>query len=166
MARELPGKLVPHLQSVSERMFGGKGPLDFWSADDERSIVNGFMDLAGLLELAELKGESPETWPNGYRMIMKIFSWEAWAQADGWSQYFEASDKKVAGVCSSYIFVGLREEADAVARARKVAEQGGEEAEVSAAHGESSHEYSDDLARLEYLAKWFQDNADFYLYKV
>ncbi len=166
MANRLPENLIPHLQNVSQRMFKGKAPLDFWRWGNEQSMVTGFMDLAGLLELAAVNGESPDTWPHGYRMIMVLFSWEGWAQSDGWSQYFEASDEQVTGLCSLYEFVGLPEEAEAISRARRVAGQGGDEADVSAAYGASKHAFSLDLDRLDYLAKWFRDNADFYLYKV
>ncbi len=166
MTDQLPDRLVPHLQNVSQRMFDGRAPLDFWRWGDDQAIITGFMDLAALLELAVVKGESPETWPNGYRMIMQLFGWEGWAQSDGWSQYFEASDAQIAGVCSLYRFVGLPEEAKAITRAHAAVNQGGEVEDVSAAYSASTHDYSHDLDRLDYLAKWFRDNADFYLYKV
>ncbi len=166
MANLLPDNLVPHLQSVNQRMFDGRAPLDFWRWGNEQSMVTGFMDLAGLLQLAALNGESPDTWPNGYRMIMLLFNWEASAQSDGWSQYFSTPDEQVASVCSLYKFVGLPEEAEAISKAREVVGRGGNEADVSAAYAASRHALSVDLDRLEHLAKWFRDNADFYLYKV
>ena len=120
MPNELPDNIVPHLQSVNQKMFYGQAPLDFWQLDDDQSVTDGFMELAAILELAVLEGEFPEKWPNGYRMIMVLFSWEGSAQSDGWSQYFEASDEQLTGVCSLYKFVDLPEEAEAITRAHEV----------------------------------------------
>ena len=146
-------------------MFDGREPLDFWSWGDDRAMVTGFMDLACMLELAVLNGESPELWPAGYRKLMLLFNWEASAQSDGWSQYFEATDELVEAVCTLFRFIGLPEEADAIRRARSAADEGGDVEELSAAYNAVRHEMSVDLDRLEYMARWFRDNAGFYLYR-
>ncbi len=166
MPSELPDNIVPYLQAVNQRMFEGQAPLDFWRMDDDRSIVTGFMDLAGLLQLAILDGETHETWPSGYKMLMVLFQWEAEAQSDGWNQYFESSDDHIEGVCSLYKFVGLPDEAQSIRRARNAGNQSGLVEDVSAAYGAATHPYSADLDRLDFLAHWFRDNADFYLYKL
>ena len=166
MPNQLPEQLIPHLEKVNKRMFRRGIPLDFWRAESIEHVVGGFMDLAGILKLAIIDGESPDTWPTGYRMLMVLFDWEASAQSDGWSQYYESSDEQIKGVCALYKLVGLEAEAKSIERAHKVASHSSDDNVVAAAYDALRHDYSMDLDRIEYLAAWFRDNADFYLYKV
>ena len=129
------------------------------------SILNGFMDLAACLQLAVLDGHAPEEWPAGYVMLMALFNWEAGAQTDGWSQYFESTDGEIENVCMLFQHVGLPDEADSICRARKAADSDSDTSVVADAYGAQVHEYSIDLDRLEYLTQWFCDGSDELLYR-
>lgn len=162
--KSLPENIRPILETVRERFFSADSQLDFWRGSYDPSMINGFMDLAAHLQLAIFDGQSPESWPPGYTMLMVLFAWESSAQADGWSQYFESSDGEIDAVCMLYTHVELPEEAEAIRRARSVAEVDDDPSAVSAAYDAESHDYSGDLDRLEYLAKWFCEGADELLY--
>jgi hypothetical protein len=168
MARNLPDEIVPILETVQSRFFSKDTPLDFWRTEQGQSLLNGFMDLAAQLQLALFDGHAPEEWPAGYMMLMVLFNWEAAAQADGWTQYFESSDGEIDSVCMLFKHIGLPEEAEAIRRAREAAdltESDSDTAVVAKAYGAKLHEYSVDLDRLEYLAKWFYEGADELLYR-
>jgi len=165
MERNLPNELIPILETVQSRFFSNDTPLDFWEIDHGPSILNGFMDLAAHLQLAIFEGHSPEKWPVGYMMLMVLFNWEADAQADGWSQYFESSDAEIDGVCMLFKHVGLPDEAESVRRAYEAADCESDTDVVADAYGAQAHEYSVDLDRLEYLTQWFCDGADELLYR-
>lgn len=164
MPKSLPESIEPILQIVNERFFSAEAPLDFWRGGYDPSLINGFMDLAAHLQLAIFDGQSPESWPHGYTMLMVLFAWESGAQADGWSQYFDSTDGEIDAVCMLYKHVGLPEEAESIRRARSAAEHDDDRSAVSAAYGAERHECSDDVNRLEYLAKWFCEGADELLY--
>ena len=165
MAKNLPAELIPILETVQSRIFSKDTPLDFWRIDHGPSILNGFMDLAAHLQLAILDGHSAEKWPAGYLMLMVLFNWEAAAQADGWSQYFDSSDRQIDSVCRLFIHVGLHDEAASIRRAREAADCDSDTAVVASAYGAHLHKYSVDLDRLEYLTQWFCDGADELLYR-
>jgi hypothetical protein len=164
MARDIPDELVPILETVQSHFFSKDTPLDFWRIDDGPSILDGFMDLATQLQLAIFAGHAAEKWPAGYIMLMVLFNWEAAAQADGWSQYFESSDDEIDGVCMLFSHIGLPDEAESIRRARAAADSDSD-TDVADAYSAQIHEYSVDLDRLEYLAQWFCDGADELLYR-
>jgi hypothetical protein len=165
MARNLPDEVVPILETVQSRFFSKDTPLDFWIIDHGPSILDGFMDLATQLQLAIFAGHSAEKWPGGYIMLMVLFNWEAAAQSDGWSQYFESSDGEIDGVCMLFSHVGLPDEAKSIRRAWAAADSDSDSTVVADAYGAHLHEYSVDLDRLEYLSQWFCDAADELLYR-
>ena len=163
----LPEEIVPVLEIVRGRFFSEDTPLDFWVAEQGQPLVSGFMDLASQLQLALFDGHSPEEWPEGYLMLMVLFNWEAGAQADWWSQYFESTDAEIDSVCMLFNHVGLPEEAESIRRAREAAaavDSSSDTEVIANAYRAKPHKYSVDLDRLEYLAQWFCDGADELLY--
>ncbi len=161
MTNGLPEEVVPLLETVHSRLFPKDTPLDFWQIDHGPSILNGFMELAAQIQLALIDGDPGEAIPAGYLMLMALFSWEASAQADGWSQYFESSEGQIKRICQLYEIVGLPDEAEAIRRARAAVDNGAGHLEVAGAYGSQLG----DLDRLEYLTEWFCDNSEQLLYR-
>lgn len=162
MTNGLPEEVVPILETVQSRLFSEETPLDFWQIDHGPSILNGFMELAAQLQLALIEDFPAETLPAGYVMLMALFNWEASAQSDGWSQYFESSDSQFERIRQLYEIVGLPDEAESIRRARAAAASGADHSGVSDAYGSQLG----DLDRLEYLTQWFCDNSEQLLYRV
>ena len=159
---QLPSNVVPLLEQVRRRIPVRNVPLDFWQIESGPRILDGFMDLASVLTLSDLREEDV---PHGYVVLACLFSWEADCQADGWGAFANVGEEEFERICSFYSEVGLEAEAKSLVEQMRVfkAEPNNSEA-LDRAVSSTRHELSGDLDRLEYLTQYFCDHADQLLY--
>jgi hypothetical protein len=163
MPGSLPLIVQPLLEKVRARIPARNVPLDFWQIDSGPLILDGFMDLASLLMLSDLREEDV---PRGYLMLSYLFDWEAQCQSDGWSAFGHKSLTEFERICGFYGEVGLADEAASLwaqmaAFRRNPDDHSGMEEVASS----KSHELSGDLDRVEYLTQYFCDHAEELLYE-
>lgn len=158
----LPSRMVPYLEDVRARVVGRGAPLDFWQIDSGPKILEGFMELACVLPSSETKGGDV---PRGYRLLQRLFEWEAACQADGWGAFGNIGDEEFVEVCDFYREVGLSDESKSLeTEMAAYREDPGDMDALQEAADETSHELSEDLDRLEWLTQYFCDHADRLLY--
>lgn len=155
--------MQPLLEQVRARIPARNVPLDFWQIDAGPLILDGFMDLARVLMLCDLREEEV---PKGYAMLAYLFDWEAQCQSDGWGAFGNTPLPVFARICHFYRAVGLVDEATSLMAQMAAFQNDPEDREgMQEALASTRHELSGDLDRMEYLTQYFCDHATELLYE-
>lgn len=154
---QLPESVVPVLrEAVASPVLPRGLPLEIWKAPVRHTWVDVFLELGINLFQSDIPEEGL---PRGFILVAYLFNWEAACQSEGWHA-FDNESSSIDRVIDSFREVGLSGEADAVSRALAVWQSSGGNVDLTTrAYDASSHEYSVDLDRMEYLACYFVDNA-------
>ena len=153
----IPTEVMPVLEQVRETLPGKSVPLAFWQVDSGKIILDGFMDLAARLKMADIEIEAL---PRGYKIVAVLFGWESECQSEGWGAFENTSEDEFEELCQLYAEVGLEQEAVSLREQMSSFEADPEDIEALVAAAERTrHEYSGDLDRLEHVTQYLCDNA-------
>lgn len=162
MEDQLPMAVTPLLAKVL-RGLGRNAPLDFWTIDHGPTILNGFCELASLLELSDIDEDKI---PYGYILLTRLFNWEAACQFGGWGAFASISDKEFKAVLQCFNETGLSDEAESLQVQMIAYQKNPDDLEaLFFSAQQKAHALSGDLDRLEYLTQYFCDHADELLYE-
>ncbi|MES2038322.1 MAG: hypothetical protein V4495_10810 [Pseudomonadota bacterium] len=156
MKNQIPTAVVPFLAKVIKG-FGRDAPLDFWTIEHGPTILDGFFELASLLELSDI---SESQVPRAYVMLTRLFNWEAACQFGGWGAFANIDDIEFDVLLQYYSEVDLSAEAGSLRVQMLAYKKDPQDYEaLYLAAKEKAHSLSGDMDRLEYLTQYFCDHS-------
>jgi hypothetical protein len=165
-----PPLLEPSLRALQDYMHGfypdraqsDPIPINFWSvADDEL-----FLEILSYMPLhisEEAQGRSTE-WPVAFQLAFPIFWLEDDYEFNGWTALTNAGESLLQRAVDAYERIGMRSEAQALARAlTSIRQAPDDEAAAERAYKSVPNPYADDEAKFEELLRFFRGNPQLWL---